>query len=75
MINPYYLYMAEKEGYLNTREGKINKLITLLCECDDPNYYFDKYCNKVGLNQWDLTDKEANRIKREVEKYYNKKAR
>lgn len=25
--NPFYLYMAEKAGYLNTREGRLNRAV------------------------------------------------
>lgn len=64
---PYYLYMAESEGYLTTRESRINRIIKLLKECGDPNLYFDYICDKCGLPQSELTTTELMRIKRMVE--------
>lgn len=69
----YFLYMAEKEGLnhlVNTRQSNLNAAIKDFLHSSNINdpYVQEEIFNKNNL--YDLTDKELNYIKREVEKKY-----
>ena len=64
----YSLYAMEQEGLLSTRQGKINQIIKLLVESEDPNN-FEIQCNiyKIAnFNSETLTEKEINYIEKEI---------
>jgi hypothetical protein len=69
---PYFLYMAECEGMIDTREGKIQKVIQLLAAADDPNSVEaqQQAFAQVNLNLFSLTSMEQLRIESEVAKRF-----
>ena len=66
MINPYYLFMAEAGGYLNTRESKIQKTIKDIKS--DPREVVDlaEVLVKNGIDPKSITFKELDRIQRAI---------
>lgn len=61
----YYLYMAEADGLLPTRTGKINAVIREVKAYPSPEIElseFKKILRKNGLRYEDLTSKEINYI-------------
>ncbi len=68
-INPYYPYMAEAEGYLDTRESKIRRVIADVKRYPDPvmsQSAFETVCKLNGLNPYSLSERELRRIKTAV---------
>ena len=72
MLNnlPYFLYMMEQEGHLNSRSEKIEKFIEILAAADDPNDAAtqDAAFNAAGLRPGDLTSADNEYIIQEVER-------
>ena len=66
MINPYYLFMGEASGYLNTRESKIQKTIKDIK--NDPREVVDlaEVLVKNGIDPKSITPKELDRIQRAI---------
>lgn len=61
----YYFYMAEAEGLLPTRAGKINAVINAVKEYPRPEIEFsefEKILEKYGLRYDDLSDREIRYI-------------
>ena len=57
----YYFYMAEAEGLLPTRAGKINAVINAVKEYPRPEIEFSEFkkiLKKYGLRYDDLSDRE-----------------
>ena len=68
MLNPYYLYMAEKEGYLNTRESKLQRVIKDIKNAAalvDGN--FELILKQNGIEPDSLTERELRKIERALE--------
>jgi len=68
---PYYLYMAETEGYLNTRESKINRVINEIKAYPAetmPEYAVVETLRRNGIDPASVTNKEFNRINYEIKK-------
>lgn len=67
----YGLYMAEAEGFLDTRKGKINALIKDLkyvkSQGLDPNDYLLGFLEINDLTLEELTEEEARFIERSVD--------
>ena len=67
----YGLYMAEAEGFLDTRKGKINALIKdLKCIKNqglNPNDYLLGFLEINNLTLEELTEEEARFIERSVD--------
>lgn len=59
--------MAERDGVLNTRESKINRVISELRQSTNPNRDFSLVLMDCGIRENSLTIEEKRRIKREVE--------
>lgn len=62
---PYNLYMAEANGYLNTRESKIQKVIKQVKAYPDkvmPNLVFYAICEECGIAPDSITKAEMTRI-------------
>lgn len=68
MLNSLYIYMAEKDGMLNTRESRINRAISELRKSADPNRDFSLVLMSCGIQENSLTLEEKRRIKCGVEK-------
>lgn len=67
MINPMYFYLAEKEGLLKTREGRLNAVIRAVKNYPSPvipDEAFQALLEKYDLT--DLTEKELRRIKNSI---------
>lgn len=65
----YYAYMAEQEGLINTREGRINRVILDIKQDGSPTIEgndFIRICKRNGIDAYTLTSKELNRIKAAV---------
>ena len=69
----YWLYMAEQNGMLDTRESKINRLILAFQRYYRQGYdinneaFQNKVCmQEAGMTLADLTDKEKDRIARAI---------
>ena len=60
--------MAEKDGMLNTRESRINKVILELRQSTNPNRDFSLVLMDCGIRENSLTIEEKRRIKYGVEK-------
>jgi len=61
----YIFFMAEAEGMLPTRAGKINAVINDIKNYPCPTIDFDIFCyilNRHGLSYNELTQKEINYI-------------
>jgi len=61
----YYFYMAEAEGLLPTRAGKINAVINAVKEYPRPEIEFSKFekiLESYGLRYDDLSDREIRYI-------------
>ena len=61
----YYFYMAETEGLLPTRAGKINAVINAVKEYPCPEIEFsefEKILESYGLRYNDLSDREIRYI-------------
>lgn len=61
----YCLYMGEKEGYLSTRESKIQKVIKNIKNYDAaamPESVFKRVLIENGIEPSSLTERELNRI-------------
>lgn len=61
----YYFYMAEAEGLLPTRAGKINAVINTVKEYPRPEIEFsefEKILENYGLRYDDLSDREIRYI-------------
>ena len=61
----YYFYMAEAEGLLPTRAGKINAVINAVKEYPRPEIElseFEKILESYGLRYNDLSDREIQYI-------------
>lgn len=61
----YYFYMAEAEGLLPTRAGKINAVINAVKEYPRPEIEFsefEKILENYGLRYDDLSDREIRYI-------------
>ena len=61
-------YVFEQEGMTATRQGKINKVITLLAQSADPNDFATQCAayNAARIDSDTFTDSEINYIEREV---------
>ena len=46
MIDPYYFYMAEQEGLIKTREGRLNRA---LIQTKD---LFNRYCRELTMYEF-----------------------
>jgi len=61
----YYFYMAETEGLLPTRTGRINAVIKEIKKYPKPTIDFDEFekiLKKYKLQYTDLTDREIRYI-------------
>lgn len=69
----FFLYAMECEGDLNTKRGKMNKVIKLLCAADDPNDPEEQASafEEAGLDIEDLSQEEIDYIVSEVETRLN----
>lgn len=67
----YGLYMAEAEGFLNTKKSKINAFIKDLKNIKNqglnPNDYILKLLEKNNLTLEELTEEEARFIERSID--------
>ena len=64
----FTLFAMECEGDIDTRQGKINKVIKLLAAAEDPND-FETQCriyDEVGIDSDTFTEDEVQFIIREV---------
>ena len=75
MVNQLYIYLAEKDGRINTREGKINLIIKKLKQTNNPNLCLSSILKECGVREEELSEQEVKRIKKEVEYYFQKKGR
>lgn len=69
MTLPYGLYMAEANGYLNTRESKLQKIIKTVQAYPDgimPNLVFYAICEECGIAPDSLTEAEMTRIQNAI---------
>lgn len=65
MSLPYNLYMAEADGYLDTRESKLQRIIKAVKTYPDsvmPILVFYAICEDCGIAKNSLTDAEMTRI-------------
>lgn len=65
----YVFFMAETEGLLSTRLGKINATIKDIKDYPEEvadSFVVEKILNKYGLSISDLSSKEISYIKREI---------
>lgn len=63
------LYMAETNGYLNTRESKLQKIIKKIKMYPDgvmPNLVFYAICEECGIMPDSLTNVEMTRIQNAI---------
>lgn len=61
-----YLYVAEEEGNIPTRRGKMNKVIKLILENpEDVSSYIDKF-EEAGLDISTMTKSEMEYITKEI---------
>lgn len=65
----FFMYAMETEGDLPTRRGKIQKVIKLLAECEDPDDADtqERVFTAAGID-FALTDKEQRYVAQEVRK-------
>ena len=71
MINPYYLFMSEAEGYLDTRESKLVNIIKVLKQVNAatvPMSALETACRSFDLDPASLTTRELDRIAAETRK-------
>lgn len=69
MSLPYNLYMAEANGYLNTRESKLQKIIKMIKNYPEntmPNLVFYTICNECGITPDSITKEEMTRIQNAI---------
>lgn len=67
----YKLYMAEQEGYLDTREGKIQRIIDVVKDYPEneiPDLVFYTICEDCGISSGSLTNAEMEHIERALKK-------
>ncbi len=67
--NPYYLYMAEAEGYLDTRESKIQRVIKEVKNypaATMPQSAFESVCRMNDLDPASLSSSELRRIRNAI---------
>lgn len=70
---PFLAFAAETEGELDTRRGRIQRLIKLLAQSEDPNN-FNTQCrlyDEVGIDSDTFTDEEIKYIEKEVARCRN----
>lgn len=63
------LYMAETDGYLDTRESKLQKIIKKIKMYPDgvmPNLVFYAICEECGIMPDSLTNAEMTRIQNAI---------
>jgi len=61
----YGLYMGEQEGLLDTRQGRINRLIKAVKNYDDDvveDEVFEAMCENCGIDPDSLTSSELRHI-------------
>lgn len=67
----YYLYMAEAEGYLDTHESKVQRLLRdvqrLYNEGCEKLTLDDEYLSQFGLKLEELTNRDLRRVARTAE--------
>lgn len=66
----YGLYMAEAEGYLDTRESRIQKIIYTIKHCSSETIYdsdFYAICHMCGIPHENLTKAEIIRIQNAIQ--------
>lgn len=66
----YGLYMAEAEGYLNTRESRIQEIIYTIKHCSSEIIYdsdFYVICHMCGVSRESLTNAEIIRIQNAIQ--------
>ena len=71
MINPYYLFMGEAEGYLDTRESKLVNVIKTLKNVNAdalPMSALETACYAFDLDPASLSMRELERIVSETHK-------
>jgi hypothetical protein len=70
----FMLYAMECEGDVDTRQGKINKVIKILSQSADPNDEMTQMTvfDSVGLDGYSLSNSEVEYIEREVSNRWNK---
>lgn len=71
--SPYFMFMRERSGHdelVDTHEAKVNARINdfkrLVRRGKDPNDYVDDVLRDHGLTQWDLSEKDKNKINRKL---------
>lgn len=69
----FMMYMLEQEGEIDTRQGKINKVIKILSQSANPNDEMTQMIafDSVGLNGYSLSNSEIEYIEREVANLWN----
>lgn len=70
----FMLYAMECEGDVDTRQGKINKVVKILSQSANPNDEMTQMAafDSVGLNSYSLSNSEIEYIEREVSNLWNR---
>ena len=70
----FMMYVLEQEGEIDTRQGKINKVIKILSQSANPNDEMTQMSvfNSVGLDHYSLSNSEVEYIEREVSNRWNR---
>ena len=68
-INPFHMYVLEQEGYLDTRESKIQRVIKAVRAypaATMPESAFRRTLTQNGIDPSSLTQRELRRIKNAI---------
>lgn len=70
----FMMYVLEQEGEIDTRQGKINKVIKILSQSANPNDEMTQMTafDSVGLDGYSLSNSEVEYIESEVSNRWNR---
>lgn len=70
----FMLYAMECEGDVDTRQGKINKVIKILSQSANPNDEMTQMAafHVAGIEKYSLSNSEIEYIEREVSNLWNR---
>ena len=70
----FMMYVLEQEGEIDTRQGKINKVIKILSQSANPNDEMTQMAafHVAGIEKYSLSNSEVEYIEREVSNRWNR---